>query len=445
MNARRGDGRDLLGVYGLALDAKKLVVAFAAVLMTALILFLGTCIDDRIMAVGWTPTPTAAVAGDVGGEWSVWIAEQVGQSTGDASQQVCARVMSVLNPFHGGILHLGLSVAIICLLLGVWSYHGGIISRLAVLEYARDDLPTLSEAERSVRARKPAYFMAPVTPMLLVVCLALAGALIGLVGSIPYVGPILLLFPGLPAALLLALLTAFLLIVGFLAFGMMMPAVSADGKGAFETWTTTYSYVLWGFSRFLVYTLIAAGIGIVATVAAAALAQLLVYLVVQMIDLGFVGGIPWTVQGGGAAGYYGFFQTIVSIILLLLLVLPISYAASYFFSANSVIFLLMRKHVDNVDVDVIYEDVDEEPVAQPVDDDAPSAPEADIEPPEPDDDADVTSAAEQAMEEDEDEPEETPEPAPEPDAEEPDDEEPAAEPDEEKPDETPDSGSDKNS
>ena len=312
MNTRRGNWRDLLGVYGLALDAKKLIVAFAAVLLTGLILFLGTCVDDGLMEKEWTPTPAVVLAGDVGGEWSVWIADQVGQSTpGVPEHHLCSRVASVLNPFHGGISHLILSVAIICLLLGVWSYHGGIISRLAVLEYAHDDLPTLSEAERSVRVRKPAYFMAPLTPVLLVLCLALAGAVIGLVASIPYVGPILLLIPGLPAALVLALLIAFLTIVGLLAFGMMMPAVSADGKGAFETWTTTYSYVLWGFSRFLVYTLLAAAVGIVATAAAAALAQLLVYLVVQMINLGFVGGTPWMIQAGETAGSYAaFFQVL---------------------------------------------------------------------------------------------------------------------------------------
>jgi hypothetical protein len=444
MSTRRGDYRDLLGAYGLALDAKKLIVAFAAVLMTGLILFLGTCIDDRLMEVEWTPTPIAVEAGDIGGEWSVWIADQVDQTPLGATQHLCARVASVLNPFHGGIAHLVMSVAIICLLLGVWSYHGGIISRLAVLEYARDDLPTLAEAEASVRARKPSYFMAPVTPVLLILCLAVMGGVIGLVASIPYVGPILLLLPGLPAAIILALLIVFLAVVGLLAFGMMMPAVSADGKGAFETWTTTYSYVLWGFSRFLVYSLLAAAVGIVATIAACALAQLLVYLVVQLIGLGFIGNIPWMIQGDGAGAggaYTAFFQAIVSIILLLVLVLPVAYAASYFFSANSIIFLLMRKHVDNVDVDVVWEDVVEEPVAQAVEDEAPSAPEAEAEtaPPEPDDDAaeitddDVTSAAEQAMVEDVEPPDEAPEMST----------EIAAEPEEQTPDEeAPETGSD---
>jgi hypothetical protein len=437
MNTRRGDYRDLLGAYGLALDAKKLIVAFAAVLLTGLILFLGTCIDDRLMEVDWTPTPIAVEAGDVGGEWSVWIADQVGQLPPGASHNLCARVGSVLNPFHGGIAHLVLSVAILCLLLGIWSYHGGIISRLAVLEYARDDLPTLSEAESSVRARKPSYFLAPVTPVLLVLCLAVMGGVIGLVASIPYVGPILLLVPGLPVAMILALLILFLTIVGLMAFGMMMPAVSADGKGAFETWTTTYSYVLWGFSRFLVYSLLAGAVGIVAVIAACALAQLLVYLVVQLISLGFIGSIPWMIQAGGAgagSAYTAFFQAIVSIILLLMLVLPVAYAASYFFSANSIIFLLMRKHIDNVDVDVVCEDVVEAPVAQAVEAEAAPAPEADVTPPEPDDEAaeitdeDVTSAAEQAMAEEVEPPDDAPEPSKEP-AEEPDEAAPDTESD----------------
>jgi len=378
METRTGDWRDLLSAYKLALDSKKIAAGLVAVLMTLLILVVATYVDDGLIARDWTPVPgrvsEAALRGEsteVRLQWGQAAGLVLSAKAGALQHPLMGRICALMNPFRGGVLHFILSAVGYVALFWVWSGFGGAISRAAVLEYVRDERPTSKEVWQAVRAKRMAYFLAPVTPLIAIVLLTVANALGGLVASIPLVGPILLIVPGAPLLLISTMLIVFLIVVGALAFGMMMPAVSAGGKGAVEGWSTAYSYVLWAFGRFVVYTLIAGAIGVIAVLAASAVVAFFNYALHQTVNLGYLRSFSWVLYGASGAGksvggYYGVLQIIMTVVLLLVAMLPLAFAFSYYFTANTIVFFLLRKHVDNVDVDELFdEDELEEPTAEP--------------------------------------------------------------------------------
>jgi hypothetical protein len=370
MRKRTGDWRDLLSGCVLKLSAEKAMLGFIAVLIIAFILLMGTLVDSAVIARGWTPTPEAltdsAQSGDVLVSW-VEAARIVPRSTDEAGT-LMPRLWALLNLFNGGLAHFIVSGLTYVALFWVLSGYGGTISRLVALDYARDDLPTLDEASQFVRARRMAFFLAPVAPLAIVAACALVNAVVGLVGWIPYFGRICMLV-GYPVALVFSLITLFVVVVGILAFGMMMPALAVGGKGALDGWITAFNYVLWSLVKFVLYAVIIIALGIVATAAAVGLVGLLNYIVDQTVGIGFLSSIPWahyTTPDATpeATRYHAFFQVIMAVMRLIVCALPIVYAFSYYFSANTVLFFLMRKEVDNVDIDEIYVEEPEAPAAQ---------------------------------------------------------------------------------
>lgn len=373
MSARKGDWRDLFASHSLAVGAKKLWVAFLGSLATVAVL-----------------TVLGAWAMYDAGEPDSFIRSEnnfVYQLVRGDTARMWAIVSPLLNPFTGGLRFFCLSSLFYLLALGVWSYAGGAITRLTALEYARDDIPSLGDALEMVRAKRKAYLWAPLTPVfgviLLVACNAVLGLLVHYIAMIPWAGPVVaaVLTPvfGVP----IAIITTFMVVLGVLSFGLMFPAISLSGKDAFEGWTTAYSYLLWGFNRFVVYTAMAAVLGVATTFAVCYVSQVFVYTLVGSISVGlreslvqFGGGGVLQSAGGALVGA----SWMVILVICVSRILVVAYAFSYFFTANTIICFLLRKHVDRIDVDEIYEEESEEeaqpeqePAAEPETSDQPEA------------------------------------------------------------------------
>ncbi|KPK66251.1 MAG: hypothetical protein AMK73_00600 [Planctomycetes bacterium SM23_32] len=414
MRKRTGDWRDLLSAYALALDAKKIFLGFIAVLGTVLIMVVATGV--------YTPAEAGAGFKTELGEFS--LLSHFMRGTG--CRMLC-RFLVYLNPFHGGLVHFVVSVLIYGALMAAWSGAAGGISRLAALEYARDDLPTLDDARAMVRPRRKSYFLAPLMPLVVIVLLTALNALGGLVASIPVIGRILLI-PGWPLLLATTTIIAFLAVFGILSFGLMMPAVSVEGKDAFESWSTAYSYVLWGLRRFICYTLLVGVIGVIAAVVAWALGELVIYLIYKTVHIGFVHGVDWlsySIQSDAAEGFrievlpagtgFNYACSIIMVALMLLIrAVPAAYVFSYFFTAGTITYFLMRKDQDNIAIDEIYEEAAEEEGAEGLQEEAiaeePEAPEEEGPPGEPEEPEEEAPAAEEEAEEpDEEEAEDEPE------------------------------------
>jgi len=326
--------------------------------------------------------------------------------------KMLAGFLPLLNPFHtGGLGHFLLSALTLLALFWGLGGRGGIIGRLTALEYARDEFPVLSDAASMVRSRRLDYFLTPVWPLLFVLVPVVVIALIGLVCSIPGFGRILMV-PLYPVAVLFGVVSCLFAVGGILSFGLMMPAVSVGGKDSFDSWTTAYTYVLWQFGRFVCYTLLAGAVGLIGAVLAYWAVELLIYIIYAGMNIGFSSSVPWlTFRMGGAlqvvpvgqapvAGAMGY---IVAVMTLALRAIPVAYVVSFFFTANTLIFFLLRKHVDNIEIEDIYEEDEEEeaPALEEAETPEGEAPEAEKEPqeePEPEEETEGAEAEEEAPE-----------------------------------------------
>ncbi len=356
MRDRKGNWTDLFASHALAVDAKKVWLGFIATLGTVAVFALFSFIYNSVEALGGT-------AGS-GNFISVLFRDGCAVAMG--------MILPLFNPFAAGWLHFVASGVFYLFLLAVWTCCGGAVTRLTALQYARDDIPTLKDAMDMVRKKRKAFFFAPVTPLLAVLLFGLLNQLAGLIGSIPLVGPwiLALLIPigVLPGTIVLT----FIVVLGILSFGLMLPSISIGGKDAFEGWSSAYSYLLWGFNRFVSYTALAAVLGMLSVLVAMVLSNLFISLMNATVSIGLIGeeliatglgaGLftaPSIPAAEGAVGLRVASWAAVVIAILIRTLVP-AYAFSYFFTSNTIICFLMRKHVDRVDVeDVYYEEEDE--------------------------------------------------------------------------------------
>jgi len=374
MGKRREDWTDLLSSYALALKPSKIYAGYLATLFTVFIMLLACLLYSLLDQWGLLAAPSAEVIG-LGRIFDLESDSLLFAFLNGTGLSALRDFLVILNPLYdGSIAHFVLSLLTYLALFWVWSGAGGVISRLTALEYARDELPTLADGRQMVRSKRMAYFLAPTWPLLFFAGMALLNLLGGLVASIPYVGRILLIVPGLPLLLITSGLMVLIAFFGVLSFGMMAPAISVGGKDALDGWSTSYTYVLWGSGRYICYTLTAAVVGVVSTIIVWLLTESLIWILVQSVNLGFVAGTPWVqfsfggvLADSGTGGFNGAMSTIVAILLLAVRALPVAYAIAYFFAANTVVFFLLRKHVDNIDVEEVYteEEPEEVPEEQP--------------------------------------------------------------------------------
>ena len=408
MRKRTGDWRDLLSAYDLALEGNKVCVGLVAVVVTVLVMAAAVFLYGVCAGAGLLTAATWELSGST--EFSalhVFTLLVMGQGF-----EMLGTFLPLLNPIAGGLGHFIFSLLLWAALFWIWSGTGGIISRLAVLEYARDDLPTLGDARQLVRSKRGSYMLALVWPLIVIAFCAALNALGGLVASVPYVGRVLLVFPGYPLLVISAVGIVFVAVVSVLGFGIIMPAVSASGRGGLESWITACSYVLYGLRRFVCYTVVAGIIGIIAAVVAWALGEFLIYVIYKTVNIGFLPSMAWLDYEAGetgialysaGTGWNGFFSTLMVALLMIIRAVPAAYVFSYFFTANTVVFFLLRKEVDNVEIDEVYEEEEgEEEVEGLVEPAAaaPAEPEAEEKPAE-EEPAEEPGGEEQAPEEEE--------------------------------------------
>lgn len=363
MRNRKGDWRDVLSAYTLAIDAKKLYMGFVATLVTILTIAAAAVAYSVVVRQDNLASLGLISSGD-------FILRRIMNGQGLEAMRY---FLPLLNPFHAGILHFAISVLFYVVLLRFWSYYGGVITRITALEYGRDELPTLADGTSMVNAKRNAYFFAPISPLIGVLIFALLNALGGLVGSIPYVGPILMVL-GIVPWFVSTIIVLFIIVLGVLSFGLMLPAISIGGKDAFEGWSSAYSYLLWGFSRFVGYSFIACLIGIVGTVAAWGLAEFFIYVLTQTINFGLITEHNWIAYSafiedgfGPAIGPSPSPSSLMRVTscfmvagLMAVRALPVAFLFAYFFTSNTIICFLMRKHVDRIELDEVYEEEPEE-------------------------------------------------------------------------------------
>jgi hypothetical protein len=301
--------------------------------------------------------------------------------------------------------------------LATWALFGGAITRIAAVQVARGEKIGLREAVRFTVKRILSYLMAPLFPLAFVFLMLIFMVIFGVIHMIPVFGDIA--WDGLlwPIMLIFGLVMAVTL-VGLVGWPLMSATISTEGTDSWEAVSRSYSYVYQKPWHYIWYSLVAIAYGSVLVFFVGFMGSLMVYLAKwgvsqtpfiakadrepsflfvyapesfgwrtlllegttvhgqKLVDNGEVNpdyyddylGRPrrsGTTYEGPDKNYSlswwnKFGAVLVAIWLFLVFLLLLGFGYSYFWSASTIIYLLMRRHVDAAEMDEVYLEEDDQ-------------------------------------------------------------------------------------
>lgn len=377
-----------------------------------------------------------------GGQILTYLSEQIPVLT-EPLQKLLLPVLKMADPNASTYTRIYL---ILCLAWSIitWAFFGGVITRLAAVQFNGKERTTLKQAVKFVVSRYVSYVLSPTVPLAVVAVIVLLMAIYGLVALIPIVGDIVLyglLFP----LIIIGGIAIAIILIGLVGYPLMYCTISTEGSDTFDAISRSYNYVfqapwyfLWCTFVALVYgaavsfiviligcVMVGLGKGAV-SIPASAMAEsrrpdfLFVYAPeslgwkelllrgtpiaveyhrkptneeqakhdkelqqagkpTEQLPSGYQYARPaeadaymkemtWANYAG--AGLAWFWMTLVFLLM-------IGFTYSFFWTAATMIYLLMRKKVDEVEIDEVY--IEETPPTPP----APPAPVGGATPPAP--------------------------------------------------------------
>jgi hypothetical protein len=275
--------------------------------------------------------------------------------------------------------------ALICGLweLAAWALAGGAISRIAALALARDSRVGLLEGLRYGALKWPQYFLAALLPLAGAIALGLiVGVVYGLIMRADF-GVLVMSFLW-PLLLLAAFVIAILLLGLLFGWALMWPTISVEGTDSFDALSRSYSYTFQRPIAYLYYAIVAAILGL--------LAQYFVdFFVTETTELAL-----WSASWGAGSGrmqeierYRALlslprstvgeastqldqlswsFSTgleVISFWINCVRLLGNAYFLSFFWTAATAIYYLLRSSVDGTEPDEVSVDQQEETFSLP--------------------------------------------------------------------------------
>lgn len=262
------------------------------------------------------------------------------------------------------------------LFLVVWALFGGAIARIAAVHVARDEKLSVRAAFRFAFNKLLSFIFAPVIPLMIVLVVGAIMAAGGLLFYIPVVGPALA-----GALFFLALLGGFIVSLVLLGtvggFNLMYPTIAVEGSDSFDAISRSFSYVFARPWRMLFYTVVAVVYGALTYL----FVRFFIWLMLAVTHF-FVSWLlrgqsaeyfpqmwpwpdfmrlPYDVNYQGLATSEDFGAALISFWVYLVISMLGAFAISFFFSANTIIYYLMRREVDATDFEEVYtEDAEDE-------------------------------------------------------------------------------------
>jgi hypothetical protein len=325
----------------------------------------------------------------------LWIEDRPGELPG----LVGAIKKAVLGGAWFFCAHWLFAIIYLAIWLVVWSIAGGAICRIAALHAARDEKISIGEALKFSLSKFVSFLTAPLIPVILIAIIGAVTFVGGLVGGFWWAGEIL-------AGLLwfLALLAGFIMaLVAIGAMGglhLMYPTIATEGSDAFDAISRSYSYIYSRPWRTAWYLLVSIVYGAICFLFVKFLAFLLLKLTHIAAGLGMniwgagelatYGNLDaiWSSPSWGGRFFGGFFDVplnvpetiaaiLICIMVFLVVGLVVAFVASFFFSASTMMYLLLRQEVDATDIADVYVEEPEEEFEEPAaaTTEAPPAPE----------------------------------------------------------------------
>jgi len=274
--------------------------------------------------------------------------------------------------------HFGYCIVFFVIGLAVISVAGGAICRIAALQFARGEKPGLTEAIRYSIKKFTSFFTAPLAPVGIIIFIGIFIFLLGLAGNIPRAGE-LIVGLGMPLVLFAGVLIAVIVIGAVAGLNLMFPAVAYDGSDCFDAISRSFSYVYARPWRMIVYTAIAAVYGSICYTFVRFFAFLSVWITRWILQLGLWADngsnqvnklvAIWPkpefryLLGSSSPATSNWTESVAAFLVYLFLLvvvgLVVSFIISFYFSANTIIYSLMRKTVDNAALEDIYLQFDE--------------------------------------------------------------------------------------
>lgn len=340
------------------------------------------------------------------------VADFVSSSVPTLFEPLVKLLVPVVKVFDVDISPMTRIYLLLCIFwsLVCWAFFGGVITRIAAVQLSGKDRVSLGQAVSFVSSRYLSYLLSPVVPLGLIAFAVAVLALLGLPTLLPFVGDLLyiILIPlGLFGGFVMAVL-----LVGLIGYPLMYTTLSVEGSDTFDALSRAYNYVMQAPWQYLWYCLVAIVYGAAVTLVVVFIASLSVYLgkwslsqtpfnesanqrpeylftyapeSLEWKQLLLHGSAlekepagkdfdakgrkvtTWKYKDEAEAkryldsyawyNYAAAGMTTFWLVLLFMLMLGFSY--SFFWSAMTMIYLLMRRHVDEVELDEVYLEEDE--------------------------------------------------------------------------------------
>ena len=278
---------------------------------------------------------------------------------------MCALAIVWAVRFHPvySIIYFILIAMVVCI-------SGGAICRSAALEFARGEKPGLTE---SLGFGLKKFKSLVTAPLVLTAITAGFGAVVylaGLIGNISYAGELFIALT-LAAALVFGLLTLLFLIGSIAGANLVFPVIAYEGSDGYEAISRSFCYVYTHSWWMFFYTAIAAAFGTISYLFVRLFAFGLLITTYTLIDFGifnqpempgklariwarpdFFNLVGHTPDPTGATESIAAF--IIYITVLLVVGLVVAFVISFYFCSSTIVYALMRRKVDNVDMSRVY-------------------------------------------------------------------------------------------
>tara|TARA_R110002111_G_scaffold18931_2_gene46232 strand:- start:57633 stop:58910 length:1278 start_codon:yes stop_codon:yes gene_type:complete len=232
----------------------------------------------------------------------------------------------------------------------VWSVFGGAITRIAAIQFAQDEHIGFLAALRFSLKRILSLVSAPLLPFAGIGFFWSLCLLIGLLGNIPEAGGIIVsLLWGL--TFLFAFVMSLILLITLAGWPLMMTTVSVEDSDGFDGLSRIFSYL---FARIWYFLWL-----VIVTLCYGSICLLFAEMLIQLVSYLSFWGVSW---GMGPAETEKLFNqnqnTLATTISTgwgsVLRILFSGFIVSFFWSANTVIYFLLRKCDDGTPLDHVY-------------------------------------------------------------------------------------------
>ncbi len=285
------------------------------------------------------------------------------------------------------------------LFTATWAVFGGAIARIAAVHVARDEKLSIRAALRFSTGKFLSFLFAPIIPLLIIGGLGVVTMIAALVVNVPFLGPIvagIFFF----IALALGFVMALVLVGTVGGFNLMYPTIAVEGSDSFDAISRSFSYLYARPWRLAFYTFVSVVYGAITYT----FLKLFISLMLKLIHT-FAGytifrsannGRPlWDMLWPGPSEFshltypiqtltLGPGETLGAYLIAMWIYLVIAilgaYAISFYFSANTIVYYLMRNEVDATDMDDVFVEQQDDDLLESTPSPADPAPPAALEP-----------------------------------------------------------------